>query len=233
LIVFLGCALYLLYFLRKQRQKTEHFVVVDNSNIFYGAQNLPGGGKDFSVRLNVGLLAQVIEGGRTFRKKIVGGSIPPPSDKVWDEWKKRGYEVHLGAKSSDGKESFVDDMLHAQILHDLTDKHVLPQKLILVTGDGNDNDGRCSFPIVVRKALDRGWHVEIWSWTRSTSGAYFALMKANPHTVTIRWLDPFRERITFYHEKREHGDSSLKPRAHTEHGQKQLRRNSRGSNFDG
>ena len=42
-------------------------------------------------------------------------------------------------------------------------------KLVLVTGDGNSNYNRASFPEVVGKALEKGWKVEVWSWKAATA----------------------------------------------------------------
>jgi hypothetical protein len=48
----------------------------------------------------------------------------------------------------------------------------LPHTLVLLTGDGNSNNGASRFPDCVEKALRQGWKVEVWSWKRSTSQVY-------------------------------------------------------------
>lgn len=57
-------------------------------------------------------------------------------------------------------------MLHSQMLHRvLTFKNNqnTQQVLVLVTGDGNLNENRTTFPGVVEEALKNNWKVEVWS----------------------------------------------------------------------
>jgi hypothetical protein len=92
-------------------------------------------------------------------------------------------------------------MLHSQIQNlILTNRHRLQsvqQKLILLSGDGNDNNGRTSFPGVVSIALEHGWLVEIWAWKASLSTKYLDLQRKYPLQMKIKHLDIFRNKITF------------------------------------
>ncbi|CAF1313902.1 unnamed protein product [Didymodactylos carnosus] len=167
--------------------------------------------KDNSIRVNVGKLIKVIENGRLdsdIKTKIVGGSTPPPTSRVWEEWKNYGYKCILGARSWENKEVFLDDMLHAQILTLLTDHednnshrqphHRHQQVLVLVTGDGNDNYKRgTSFPAILLKALKRQWHVELWSWEKALNGKFLDIQKTYPKLMKIKYFDLHRKKITF------------------------------------
>ena len=49
-------------------------------------------------------------------------------------------------------------------------------KLVLLSGDGNDNNGRpTNFPEIVHDALDQGFRVDVWAWKYCLSGVYWDL----------------------------------------------------------
>ena len=43
---------------------------------------------------------------------------------------------------------------------------------VLLSGDGNDNDGRASYWRVVALALKKNWTVEVWAWRLSVGWRY-------------------------------------------------------------
>jgi len=71
------------------------------------------------------------------------------------------------------------------------------QILVLITGDGNANDNRTSFPEILTLALDHGWGVELWSWKASLSMKFSDIQKKYPSTMQIKHLDEHRSKITF------------------------------------
>eukprot|EP01031_Cornospumella_fuschlensis_P027134 gene27134-32778_t len=73
--------------------------------------------------------------------------------------------------------------------------------LVLLTGDGNDNDGRASFFSAVSKALENGWAVELWTWRLSVSRNYLDLLMnyGDIGLFKIMYLDLYRDDITFKH----------------------------------
>lgn len=90
---------------------TDIHIVVDNSNIFIGAQhvlNKKTGVTEINpaVRLNVEKLVDLIERKKTsrnIRTRIVGGSEPPRNARVWKEWENCGYRVLLGERTFSNK----------------------------------------------------------------------------------------------------------------------------------
>lgn len=71
------------------------------------------------------------------------------------------------------------------------------QVLVLVTGDGNDNDGHTNFRKVTETALFNHWHVELWSWKSSLHKIYKEIQQRFPDQMKIKYLDSFRDNITF------------------------------------
>lgn len=92
-------------------------------------------------------------------------------------------------------------MLHSQIqnliLKNIRNQRNDQQNLVLITGDGNSNDNRTSFPDVVTIALDNNWTVDIWSWKATLSRKFLDLQRRYPSKLRINYLDPFRSQITF------------------------------------
>lgn len=97
-------------------------------------------------------------------------------------------------------------MLHAQILDLLFDYNIRErdrqQVLILVTGDGAVNNGGTSFPIVIERALQKGWHVQLWSWNTSLNQTFFNIQEMRLVEFTIHYLDEYRHEVTFRKENK-------------------------------
>src|SRR5262245_6988089 len=122
-----------------------------------------------------------------------------------------GYQVHF-SKNNRGGEEFVDDMvrqmtfsllvfmrvwicisrvyarcaqIHASILIKLLNppSTSAQQTLVLVTGDGNNNEGRVTFPMCAMMAAHKGWNVEVWSWPQSLSGQFRQMQQRFPARI--------------------------------------------------
>ena len=95
---------------------------------------------------------------------------------------------------------FVDDTLAARmqdtliryLRDDTTNK-----TMVLLSGDGNDNDGRGSLKQAVMNAVfDFNWKVEVWCWRDSCSDIYRKLPNiAEPGRVSLHFLDEFRHQL--------------------------------------
>ena len=167
-------------------------VFVDNSNIFIGAQAAHGG--DPAVRISPEDIARLL---RPNGAAVVVGSKPPASDGIWHRWEAAGFRTKVCARDESGHEDTIDDFLHAQIFDALLDPSNAPSSstLVLVTGDGNANSGWATFPKAVRRAAERGWQVEVWSWRHCRSAEYSRLAAAFAKVVLCD-LDDYDE-ITY------------------------------------
>lgn len=176
---------------------SELYVFVDNSNIHIGAQlshsASPGSGTEVGVpvvHVKYTELVERVEASRECRRRFVGGVMP---DVVVRHWKQLGYSVRSGAQDDFGAN--IDDLLHAQILDTLTSAPT-PGILVLMTGDGNMNSGRSSFPRCVTVALRLGWRVEMYAWRASMSICYPAFASLSQGRLTIKYLDDWRADIS-------------------------------------
>ncbi len=213
-------------------------IVVDNSNIFKGAQIIGINAKDkttirdITIRINVEILHRIVNNNRHCLRGFVSGSLNN-LDEVKDEmkspwvkqWKEIGYQVHAISQGIDGKEWGVDSAIVADValhIHKVEMERLRNRKndntgdqsskgsksdtapptidtLVMLTGDGNDNDGQASLFQAVNYALDKNWNVELWCWRLSVSQNYRKLAadfekRPNFH---LRFLDNFRDEFTY------------------------------------
>lgn len=179
-------------------------IFVDNSNIYGGAQRAAGtlepGALWMAVRLYYKNLFALLEGGREVKTRVLGGSIPPGNDQLWDYARSRGYNTDLlkRVESDDGKlvEQAVDEMLHLRIANAILD-YDPPQILVIASGDGQERARDASFPNQLQRALRKGWDVEVYSWDEQLSGAFRRIAKDANGKMVVRTLDPYYPSLTF------------------------------------
>ena len=198
------------------RWSEEAFVFADNSNIFMNAQYTRAEDeRDYSIRVSVPRLCDVVRAGRHPKAQVVVGSHGGRGVPSWQPaYEKEGFMVHVEERRG-GREQMVDDVLHAHSMQALTKdfgKGRLSQTLILLTGNGNGNGGRTTFPDIVVEAMKHNalreangseplWNVEIVSWQRSLSSRMKDLRDQYPGYVSIRWLDQYRDYLTWHAEQ--------------------------------
>lgn len=197
-------------------------IFVDNSNIFIGSQIVGIDKKtkkfiyDHSLRLNHRALDRVVNNERNCQRKFVVGSTEHGDAQtcVWAQlWERVGYKVYLHPFSSEGKESVVDSSLIAEITIHLGNidrqrskgpsKEGILDTLVLLTGDGNNNQGNASLFATVEHALGAGWNVELWCWRLSASKNYRRLADQYSSSGRFRlsFLDNYRDEIMFKKQK--------------------------------
>jgi hypothetical protein len=172
-------------------------VFVDNSNIHIGCQATPRPGAPLPpfVRLkHKELVARVVRG-RPCNVMFVGGGGMP--DAVVRAWVSCGFRVK--ASVTDDYQANIDELLHSQIQRALLETSVRGEKpgtLVLLTGDGNRNSHRSSFPSCVVSALKFGWRIELYAWKMSLSSTMRGIAALSKGRMTITCLDTWREEIT-------------------------------------
>lgn len=132
-------------------------LIVDASNVNVQEQFIPG--LDAIARANLPAPAEC----------VVIGSTPGPSNRK-AIWQQLGYAAHFVERVSGQGESFVDDALVAHMQRAILTVLLAPDPkpsqhvIVLVTGDGGDNDGRPSFKHAVQVALRAGLNVKLVCW---------------------------------------------------------------------
>ena len=149
------------------------------------------------------LLVHSIHAPTQLMERHVAGSHPPRKSVLWQRYEQEGYQVHFEARNGqDHSESFVDANLHSVALRCINEHNNIHRNhpnaiLILVTGDGNNNYGNCSFPQVVKAALDSGWSVHLWSWQQTRASIYkeYANLPGYQGRFLLHDLDPSLNQI--------------------------------------
>jgi hypothetical protein len=85
-----------------------------------------------------------------------------------DKSRRTSPDKQLGKKH---KEQGVDESLHTQILTSLLDFSE-PATIVLATGDGAQSTFQTGFAECLKRALSKGWSVEVASWSESLSSVY-------------------------------------------------------------
>lgn len=158
-------------------------MVVDHSNLIGGL-----GEKGIDYAQFLGLLG----GGRQVDKAVMVGSHPYPrssSARTWEEGARHGGWGTIAFDRYHGREQGVDEAIHAQISSIALDEG--RRRLILVTGDGNNNGGppNTNFLGIVQKLLMKGVAVELWSWRTSCHHDYVRMANSGAHGFTLNYLD--------------------------------------------
>ncbi|GMH83706.1 hypothetical protein TrVE_jg3389 [Triparma verrucosa] len=193
-----------------EESTTTEIALVVGSNILICAQINGRGGKDRSVRLKLDSLDELVMMARRAPVKSFcfgSRSHTDTGDSFVDRYynESTGWDVHMSTRAPGGGEELVDTRLVAQIQATLLNVGT-PQRIILMTGDGNPNGGRgVSFLSAVTAALNLGWIVEIWSWKASCNRLYKNLVGTTSR-FSLHYLDDFRDYITL-------SDVDSKPKA--------------------
>ena len=142
-------------------------------HVFVDGWNVHNHSGDYqSHELSVKRVVQRIECDRTVVERKLCGSAREGNERdkrMWQAWKEANYDVDIEVRRAGAGEQAVDDRIHAAALFTASKRFEDDRTLILVTGDGNDNHGRTTFPEVVNAALQGGWVVEMYTWRHSCS----------------------------------------------------------------
>lgn len=166
-------------------------VFVDNSNICLSAQRQFSStgallGVDRSLSLQVAPLVKLVEGDRHVLQRWVVGSKPSQLPGIREQWAAHGYVGRWDGR--EGKEVEVDDTLQSLILKTASSFRAR-HTIVLLTGDGNSNYGRGTFPRCVEVALTTGHCVEVWAWEFACSGRYLRLWEQYAPRLAVHFLD--------------------------------------------
>lgn len=175
------------------------YIYVDNSNIWIVAKKMQSAKQnlqtkeDHRIRIDVGKLAAAIANHRTISNGIVYGSIPPPTDSVWNKMKGDNFEVKCKKRSTwTGKEKQVD----AEMSTDITTTAIkTPSEkrstIVLVSGDGD------FIPCLESVLKEERWTIEVYTWKDTVASDLRKLASQHKERVTIKELDDYMDKFTF------------------------------------
>lgn len=83
-------------------------------------------------------------------------------------------------------EQGVDELLHLKMVQSLVDCADAPGTIVLATGDAAAAEFSDGFKSNVERALNRGWTVELYAWTKGTSSSW------KDAEFNLKWGDKFK-----------------------------------------
>lgn len=141
---------------QQQQSLVVEALIIDASNVNVPEQFIPG--LDAIVRARNELSEP--------KEAVVIGSTPGPSNRK-AKWQQLGYAAHFVEIKPGEGEQFVDDALVAHMQRAVLNVILAPDPrpsrhlIVLVTGDGGENEGRPSFKQAVQVALRAGLNVKL------------------------------------------------------------------------
>ena len=168
-------------------------VLIDNNNLFHGAQLMDDGSTDRSRRVSIkefGTLLAPFVGPDAVWKLVVGQMR---SDRIAAEWRRHGFDINDTTNSRSDK---LDPESVAHVSRLLQTKGV-SGKFVLATGDGGVVFGTLTFPDLVEALVSNGWHVILLSWSKCMNCKYRELEKKWADRLQIVSLDPHRDLLSF------------------------------------
>jgi len=180
-------------------------VIWDNSNIWLGGKDTCEGKEPsvilHSFRIHFDNLYHLVLNNRIAGERYFGGSVPPECEPLWDFVKNLGCQTNLLHRIEKGGEQAVDEVLHLKMANLLLDINP-PEILAVLSGNGHTSDYGTSFPEQIKRALQRNWQIEIYSWECSMSHKiYDSILNQYPTKAKYIKLDDYYYSLTFIKEK--------------------------------
>jgi len=175
----------------------ECLILVDNSNVFIegmkfsarrqGMVRAAGDDRDpqdWSWRIDFGSLLREVANGHKIIKAILVGSVPPPSDSVWNAARQEGFEVITHTRNQSGEKAVDTEIMKQglQVIYEYKYIHKRPAIMKLLSGDRD-------FIPLIQTAYEEKWENELWGFSSSIS----AEMGQMAHRVKL--LDEAFDRI--------------------------------------
>ncbi len=130
----------------------------------------------------------------------LSGSVPPPSDSLWDYLRRMGIKLQLLDKTANGKEQeSVDMSLQTMMLRTAIDNH--PSTIAVMTGDGAGKQLGEGFLSDLKRIKEKfGWDIEVYAWEKTCSKALKAYAVDNGQFIR---LEDYYNSITYVKRDRE------------------------------
>ncbi|MNV63023.1 hypothetical protein D3C71_1555990 [compost metagenome] len=130
---------------------------------------------------------------RVVKTAFVAGSVPPPSDTIWNHIRSLGVNLKLLNRDAKNKEVGLDETIQTFLLRTMIDVRP-PETIALLTGDGAGDEIGIGFLADLKRAHSLGWKVEVYSWD---AGCKRELREFAKQHGTYYKLEDFYDHITF------------------------------------
>lgn len=174
----------------------------DNSNIWLVGRRVcqvrePG--DESAFRIHFGNLLDFVVNNRAVRDALVGGSVPPNNDPLWQRFERLGIKVNTQERgASTGGEIAVDEIIQLEMANRVLDV-APPETMVLLTGDGSGYLDGQGFIKQLERAHHHGWTIEVISWDAGCNRHLKTFSQAHG---SYRPLEPAYEQVSFVNNKR-------------------------------
>lgn len=137
---------------------------------------------------------------RDVKRLMVAGSAASleQANKLKQLWETLKFDAYFQVRPAGQREECVDEKIICEAYRAIAGEYARQQTLVVLTGDGNDNGGVwASFRELIHQALQKGWKVEVWSWTRGMSRVYKTCSDEYVGNFKLMNLDAYRDEITY------------------------------------
>jgi hypothetical protein len=179
-----------------------------NVHIFWDSNNILAGAENYAkahnlpnyphLRIDFRNMVDLVANGRQMGKSWLVGSVPPPTDAVWQRARDLGFDLEVAERTVSGKEGKLDETLREKMLQAHFDYPV--GTVALLSGDGAGHLNQQGFFANLKRLHSFGWKIEVFSWDDQTNRQMRTWVKENGTYVA---LDEFYESITFLAEDRD------------------------------
>ena len=180
----------------------------DNSNVWGGLSQLRTIKEPevpwFALRAYFKNIYALISKGRIAETRIMAGSVPPECEELWDYARNLGFQTDLLKQVESSPtvkcEQGVDEVLHMKMANAILD-YDGEQTMILLSGDSTNSEYNTSFPGQLKRALKKGWNVEVYSASPCISRLkYKELCDEYKERIILIDFDPFYYSLTYVKE---------------------------------
>ena len=180
------------------------YIFWDNSNIHISGLHVmeerePTQPKEL-FRTNFRNLFELVCNNRTVEGAYLSGSVPPPSNALWDYLRNMKINLQLLNKTADGLEQeSVDMSLQTMMLRTAIDNISSPSTIAVLTGDGAGKQLGEGFLSDLKRIKQMGWNIEVYSWESSCNRYLKEYAEQNGSFIS---LDKYYYSITYLKEDR-------------------------------
>ncbi|KAF2174126.1 hypothetical protein M409DRAFT_62260 [Zasmidium cellare ATCC 36951] len=127
--------------------------------------------------------AVVVSAGSPASKVVIGNGSGSGSETNTPQYAKHAW-VEQG----------VDEVLHLKMMESIVDFDE-PSTMVLATGDAAQAEYSAGFLKMAQRALQKGWNVELVTWSKGINGQYKELARYWGEKFKIIWLDDYAEEL--------------------------------------
>ncbi len=190
--------------IKRKKESANMYIFWDNSNLHISGLEVvrpkmePTSTREL-FRTDFTKLFQLVHKNRHVNCAYLSGSVPPPSDGLWEYLRNMNIKLQLLDKTATGKEQeSVDMSLQTMMLRTAIDND--PSTLAILTGDGAGKQLGEGFLSDLKRIKDKfNWDIEVYAWEMTCNRH---LKDFAEHNGMFIRLEDYYESVTYIQKDR-------------------------------